>query len=735
MGLMREWTAACEHSFERLGTIARRTVRNAISMTRFSSVFLAPVLLLIALSPVAAQKSATRAAPPEQGAFDASLASVQTTKQIKGLDINLLDPKVAPCDNFFQYACGGWLQQNPIPPDRSHYGRDTEVEEQNSLVLKTILEKAAAGGAARTANEQKIGDAYATCMDTAAINKLGVAPLQPELETIGELRSKDDLPALVAALSQGAVYPFFHFDSDQDSLNATEQIAEVDQPRLGLPEKGYYLRADDKSKTLREAYEKHVAQMLMLSGEPSTQAQQDAKAVLTFETELAKASMDEEQRRDPKNMYHRTALNTFEQQISAFSFAAFLKGSDAPPITSLNVVSPAFFDRLNQLIASTDLATLKTYLRWVLLHDTPVLAMPGAIDHEVFHFYGATLSGQPEQQARWKRCVNDIDHNMGEALGQVYVAKRFTPEDKQRTLLLAQDVEAAMGRDIDQLSWMSAETKIKAKEKLHTIANKIGYPDKWRDYSSLTIVRGDALGNAWHERQFAEHHDITKIGQPLDRGEWHMSPPTVDAYYNPQMNDVNFPAGILQPPYFDASMDDAVNYGDAGGVIGHEVTHGFDDEGRQFDAQGNLKDWWTAQDGKQFDDRAACVVKEYNGFVAVDDLHVNGRLTLGENLADLGGLRIAYLAYMQRAQQEHVDLLKRTDGFTPAQRFFLGYGQGWCEATRPEAMRERVETDPHSPEKYRVNGVVMNLPEFQQAFGCTAKQPMVATAKSRCSVW
>ena len=609
------------------------------------------------------------------------------------------------------------------------------MHEQNSLVLKAILEKATSGGTTRTPNEQKIGDAYATCMDTAAINKQGLAPLQPELDSIADLKSKDDLPAFVAALSQGGVYPFFRFDSGQDFVDATEQIANVDQPRLGLPERGYYLRTDDKSKTLLAEYEKHVANMLTLSGEPAAQAQQDAKTVVAFETELAKASLDNEQRRDPKNLYHRVSLSSFEQQTTAFSVAAFLKGSDAPPITSLNVATPGYFGRLNQLIAATDLATLKIYLRWVLMHNTPVLAMPEAIDNEAFHFYGLTLSGQPEQQARWKRCVNDIDRNMGEALGQVYVAQKFTPEDKQRTLLLAQDVEAAMGRDIDQLSWMSAETKAKAKQKLHTIANKIGYPDKWRDYTSLTIVRGEALDNAWHERQFEEHHEITKIGQPLDRGEWHMSPPTVDAYYDPQMNDVNFPAGILQPPYFDASMDDAVNYGDAGGVIGHEVTHGFDDEGRQFDAQGDFKDWWTPQDAKQFDQRADCVVKEYNGFVAVDDLHVNGRLTLGENLADLGGLRIAYLAYLQRAQQENVDLLKRTDGFTPAQRFFLGYGQGWCEATRPEAMRLRVETDPHSPEKYRVNGVVMNLPEFQQAFGCTAKQPMVANKNTRCSVW
>ena len=412
---------------------------------------------------------------------------------------------------------------------------------------------------------------------------------------------------------------------------------------------------------------------------------------------------------------------------------SFLKLADVPAIDSLNVVSPAYFDRLNQLVGSTDLATLKIYLRWRLIHGAPVLALPENADAEVFHFYGHTLTGQPEQQARWKRCVEEVDRDLGEALGEVYVAQRFSPADKQRTLLLASDVEAAMGRDIDQLTWMSPATKTEAKLKLHGVANKIGYPDKWRDYSSLTITRGDALGNALRSRAFEQHRDIEKIGKPVDKGEWAMSPPTVNAYYNPQMNDVNFPAGILQPPYFDEHMDDAVNYGDAGGVIGHELTHGFDDEGRQFDASGNLKDWWTADDAKKFNDRAGCVVKEYNGFVAVDDLHVNGRLTLGENLADLGGLRIAYLAYMERARQNNVDPLHRTDGFTPSQRFFLSYAQGWCTGTRTESMRLMVQTDPHAPEEFRVNGVVVNLPEFQQAFNCTAKEPMVA--KKRCSVW
>ncbi len=663
----------------------------------------------------------------------ATAQSQQTLKQIKGLDVSLLDTKAMPCGNFYQYACGGWLQQNPVPADQSRYGRDVELEQQNILVLKTILEKAAAGGPGRTANEQKIGDAYATCMDTAAIDKTGLMPLQEELKKVDAIQAKSELPALTASMAKTGVQAFFHFASEQDALNASEQIAAIDQPRLGLPEKGYYLRTDDKAKTLRAQYVQHIAKMFVLVGETPPQADTDAHAVLALETELAKASLSLEQRRDPKALYHRMDLAALEQKTPALGMNVYLKAVDAPTIQSLNVVSPAYVERLNQLIATTDLPTLKTYLRWRLIQAAPVLALPSDADAEAFHFYGQILAGQPEQKVRWKRCVAEVDQGMGEALGEVYVAQRFSPADKQRTQLLAVDVEAAMGRDIDQLQWMSAATKIEAKQKLHSVANKIGYPDKWRDYSSLRIVRGDALGNALRMRGFEQRRDLAKIGTPVDRGEWDMSPPTVNAYYNPQMNDVNFPAGILQPPYFDEHMDDAVNYGDAGGVIGHELTHGFDDEGRQFDAMGNLKDWWTPQDAKNFTERADCVVNEYNGFVAVDDLHVNGRLTLGENLADLGGLRIAYLAYMERAQKDNIDLLKRTDGFTSAQRFFLSYAQGWCENSRPASMRLMVQTDPHSPEEFRVNGVVKNLPEFQQAFGCVAKQPMVAS--KRCSVW
>ncbi|QNI33250.1 M13 family metallopeptidase [Alloacidobacterium dinghuense] len=658
-------------------------------------------------------------------------------KNLKALDPKLMDTSADPCVNFYQYSCGGWSKQNPIPADESSYGRGTELENQNRLVLKSILEKAAAGGSERSANEQKIGDYYATCIDVNAVNEAGLKPLQPLLDRIAALNSKDGLPELTAYLDSIGIGTFFGFSSDQDYKDATQQIAEFDQAELGLPEKGYYDRTDDKSAKLRDQYKEHVARTFELLGESHEQAAKDGDTVLKVETELAKHSLTNVERRDPQALYHKMTLANFESSAPNFAFNKYLRSLDIPPVDSLNVTEPKFFVGLNEVLASTDLDSLKAYLRWAAVRQTPSIALPQALDEESFNFYGKILEGQPEQQPRWKRCVRSTDRDLGEALGQVYVAQRFSSQDKQRTVELTHDIEAAMGRDIDQLEWMSPATKTRAKEKLHSVANKIGYPDKWRDYSSLEVVRGDAFGNARRAVAFEVHRQINKIGKPVDRGEWGMTPPTVNAYYNPQMNDINFPAGILQPPYFDPRQDDAVNYGDAGGVIGHELTHGFDDEGRQFDAAGNLKEWWTPEDEKKFTERADCVVKEYDGFVAVDDLHVNGKLTLGENIADLGGLKLAFLAYLDRAQKAGVDVTKKGDaeygGLTPDQQFFVAFGQSWCQNNRPEDLRLRVQTDPHSPEEFRVNGVVVNLPEFQKAFACQTGQPM-APAK-RCAIW
>jgi putative endopeptidase len=669
--------------------------------------------------------------------FVAALLPAAAQKTLKAFNPNLMDTTVDPCVNFFQYSCGGYLKETPIPADESSYGQFDKLNDQNQLVLKAILEKAAAGGAGRTANEQKIGDYYATCMNVEAVDSTGLKPLQPLLDRIAALKSKDELPEFAAYMDSIGVNTLFAFGSDQDFKDATQQIAILDQMELGLPEKGYYDRKDEKSVKLRGQYQAHVAHTLELLGETHAQAAKDAETVLRLETALAGFSLSNVERRDPASLYHKMNLAKFDSSTPSFSFARFLRAAHTPPVESLNVSTPAYFAGLNNVLASTSLDDWKAYLRWATIRHLPSTVLPQALDRESFDFYGKTLDGQPEQKPRWKRCVRATDDALGEALGQVYVEQRFSPKDKARTLELTHDVEAAMGRDIEQLPWMSAPTKARAKEKLHAVADKIGYPDKWRDYSTLTVTRGDALGNAMQAAAFEERREIAKIGKPVDRGEWGMSPPTVNAYYNPQMNDINFPAGILQPPFFDDSRDDAVNYGAAGAVIGHELTHGFDDEGRQFDGKGNLEDWWTPADGKQFTERADCVVKEYDGFVGVDDLHVNGKLTLGENIADLGGLKLAFLAYLDRAQKDGVDLEKKGSaeygGLNPQQQFFVSYGQNWCQNNRPENLRLRIQTDPHSPEEFRANGVVKNLTEFQKAFACKTGQPMAPV--NRCTIW
>ena len=676
------------------------------------------VLLFVALLPAWGQKQAPQ-------------------KTLQAFDPKSMDTSADPCVNFYQYACGGYLKQTPIPADESSYGQFNEISDQNLLVLKSILEQAAGSTGPRTPNEQKIGDYYGTCMNVEGVNQAGFKPLQPLLDRIAALKSKDELPELTAYLDSIGVNTLFAFSSDQDFKDATQQIAVLDQLDLGLPEKGYYERKDDKSVKLRDQYQAHIARTFELLGEPQAQAAKDAAMVLRLEAALAGFSLSAVERRDPANLYHKVDLSKLDSSTPQFSFVHFLRAAHAPPVESLNVAVPGYFSGLNQLLAGTSLDDLKTYLRWALIRHLPSTALPQALDHESFDFYGKVLEGQPEQKVRWKRCVSVTDEALGEALGQVYVQQRFSPKDKERTLELTHDVEAAMGRDIEQLSWMSPATKARAEEKLHEVANKIGYPDKWRDYSTLIVTRGDALGNALQAAAFEERRDIAKIGKPVDRGEWGMSPPTVNAYYNPQMNDINFPAGILQPPFFDPSRGDAVNYGAVGAIIGHELTHGFDDEGRQFDGKGNLEDWWSKADGKQFDERAECVVKEYDGFIGVDDLHVNGKLTLGENIADLGGLKLAFLAYLDRAQKNGTDLKQKGSaeygGLTPEQQFFVAFGQNWCQNNRPENLRLRMQTDPHSPEEFRANGVVLNLPEFQRAFSCKAGQPMAPV--NRCTIW
>ncbi|HEY1816945.1 MAG TPA: M13 family metallopeptidase [Kofleriaceae bacterium] len=651
-----------------------------------------------------------------------------------GLDKRFVDTSADPCTNFFQYACGNFNKIFPMPSDFSSYGTGALIYEHNEAVLHAMLDKVAKPDPKRTPNEQKIGDFYATCMDTRVIDRKGIAAFKPELDRIAAITSKSELPALLGHHQLINVADFIGLGEQQDFANATLQIAALDQGGLGLPERDYYLRTGDKDEKLRQQYVQHIAKVLKLVGEPTAQAASDAKAVLALETALAKLSMDVTSRRNPKNIYHLMSVADAAKLMPSLSLDALLAAAQFPKVTQINVTNPDFMKGLSNLIDTTELATLKTYMRWQLIASADSTALPKALDDEHFAFFGKTLKGQPEQRARWKRCVQATDNALGEALGQVYVAQEFPPSSKQATVQMVHDIEGAMNRDIDTLDWMSAATKAKAKAKLHAVADKIGYPDHFRDYSKLDVKRGDAYGNAERAATFENLRQIDKIGTPVDRGEWGMSPPTVDAYYNPSMNDINFPAGILQSPMYDPSAPDAVNYGHIGGVVGHELTHGFDDEGRQFDGAGNLADWWTAADGQKFDQKAQCTVDEYSSFVAVDDVHVNGKLTLGENTADNGGLRLAYQALLADAQRKHLDLAqKQADGYTPVQEFFLGHGQNWCGDTRPEQLRLQVQTDPHSPRQFRVNGVVRNMPEFGKAFGCKLGQPMMP--KTVCRTW
>jgi len=676
--------------------------------------------------------SALCAASLAQTPGDGKAAAEKAVELLPGLDKRLIDTTADPCADFFKYACGNFSKLYPIPNDRSAYGTGAIVADYTERVLHSMLEKAAAGGAGRTPNEQKIGDNYAACMDVETINQWGLKPLQPELDRIAALKSKDALPELLGHFQLIGVNAFLNFSEQQDFKDARKQIAAVDQGGLGLPERDYYFREGEAAEKTRTQYVQHVALMLKLMGEAESKAAGNAQAIMQLETALAKVSMDVTSRRDPNKIYHLMPVSELATLAPGVAWERFLTASGVH-VSELNVVNPDFLKGMNALLASTDMETIKTYLRWQLITSTPGYVLPKALDDENFDFYGRKLRGQPEQRARYKRCVQATDAALGEALGQVYVAQEFSPANKQATLQMVNDIEGAMDQDIDTLDWMSAATKVRAKEKLRAVADKIGYPDHWRDYSALTIMRDDAFGNVLRATEFENRRQLAKIGKPVDRGEWLISPSTVDAYYNPSMNDINFPAAILQSPLYDSHASDASNYGHVGGIVGHELTHGFDDEGRQFDANGNLADWWTPEDGKHFEEKADCEVKEYNNFVAVDDVEVNGKLTLGENTADNGGLRLAYIAFLADAKKKSIDLTKAQGRYTPIQQFFLGHGQDWFGETRPEQLRLQVQTDPHSPRQFRANGVVQNMPEFGKAFGCKTGEPMMPV--NACRVW
>ena len=654
-------------------------------------------------------------------------AQQSAATHIPALDVTAMDRSIDPCVDFFAYSCGGWIKNNPIPPDQSSWDLYSKMEDENKEKLRGILEAASAPEAGRTAVNQKIGDYYAACMDEKAIEEKGIEPLKEELDRIAKIGSKAELADVASAMATDNV--LFRFESIQDFRDANQVVANADQGGLGLPDRDYYLKTDNKSEELRKAYVAHVQKMFELLGDASGTAAVEAQAVMRIETNLAKGSLTRVERRDPKNLDHKLSSGELQKLSPEFQWQVYFTKVGLPSISSLNVAVPNFFKTLNEEIGKESLDEWKTYLRWHLVHAN-ARQLSSAIFNENFAFYGKTLQGNEQPKPRWKRCTEDIDDFLGEALGQAYVEKYFSPKAKQEALTIVNEIRAAMEQDINSLGWMSPTTKQQALAKLHGMANKIGYPNKWRDYSKLEIVRGHHLGNVERSRQFEFNRQLGKIGKPVDRGEWQMTPPTVNAYYDPQMNDINFPAGVLQPPAFDPDSDAAPNYGDTGGTVGHELTHGFDDEGRQFDAQGNLRDWWTPEDAMQFEKRASCISDQYSKYVIIDDIKINGKLTLGEDVADLGGLLLAYMAWKEDTKNQKLEPI---DGLTPEQRFFVGYGQSWCGHVRDESKRLRATIDPHSPMKYRTNGVVSNMPQFEEAFHCKAGQPMVNA--NSCRVW
>jgi putative endopeptidase len=647
-----------------------------------------------------------------------------------GFDTANLDKTCKPCDDFYQFAMGGWMKANPIPPEYSTWGSFSRLLDKNQQNLRQILDATDSSKAASGSNEQKIGDFYASCMDTTAIDAAGTKPIDAEMANIAAMKTEADLQAEAAKLQKEGVGVLFRFSANQDAKDSTQVVGSASQGGLGLPEREYYLKQDDKSKQLREAYVRHVAKMFELLGDSADVTTAEGSTVLEIETVLANASMKNTDLRDPEKTYHRMKLADLKTMAPDFDWESYFKAMGRPDLKEINVGQPDFFKALDAQLTKTSVADWKTYYRWHLVNAS-ASGLPEKFVDEDFEFRGKTLTGAKEIQPRWKRCVQATDRSLGEALGQLYVQKYFPPDAKAHALAMVHNLIAALHDDLQTLPWMSAETRSQAIAKLEAFAVKIGYTDKWRDYSALKIDRSSFLGNERHAAVFDAQRRLAKIGQPVDRTEWGMTPPTVNAYNNSSMNEIVFPAGILQPPFYDPKADDAVNYGGMGAVIGHEITHGFDDHGSQFDGHGNLKNWWTPEDLANFKERAACVQTQFDGYVVDGDLHENGKLVLGESIADLGGLAIAYAAYEKSLQGKQRPPDK--DGFTPEQRFFLGWAQVWGTNSRPEYERLMASTNPHPLGRFRGNGPLSNMAEFAKAFGCKKGDAMVR--EQVCKIW
>ena len=648
-----------------------------------------------------------------------------------GIDATSIDRSCKACDDFYQFAEGNWIKAHPIPQSESDYGNFSVLNDRNLDELHGILEDVSHRTNAAGSNEQKTGDFYASCMDTAAIDGAGLAPFQKQLGSAAGVAGVSALPATLADLDRDGVGTFFRYSADSDPHDSGNVILSLDRAGLGLPDRDYYLKDDDKTKAIRNAYVAHVAKMFVLLGDAPESAQTEAATVLSIETALATAQLSRVARRDPAATDHKMTLAQFSAIAPNFDWAAFLKSSGISSDAAFNVAEPDYFKALSALLAATPVDGIRTYLRWHVAHSYAA-AMPTAFGDENFAFFGKTLTGAPEQQPRWKRCVGATDRQLGEALGQLYVAKTFPPSAKVQALDMVRNIKSTLRTDFASLDWMTPQTRAKAIQKLDAFTLKIGYPDKWLDYGTLAVVRGPYGANVIAADEFHNADEVGQIGKPVDRTRWGMTPPTVNAYYNPSQNEIVFPAGILQPPFYDKDADMAVNYGAIGAVIGHESTHGFDDEGRKFDYKGDLTDWWTPEDAKRFNVRASCIVTQYDALSPQPGVQENGSLVQGEAIADLGGVTIAYKAF-EKWQSAHP---RRTiDGFTPEQRFFLGWAQVWASNQRPEATALRAKTDVHAFDKFRVNATLANIPGFAKAWFCKMTEPMVRPASSRCEIW